>query len=63
MTYKNHEVKLVKHQEISQTRKTIRFVHETARQRTLLGKMSLRNFKTCDLYAPVVLVRRFKHRL
>jgi hypothetical protein len=51
MTYKNHEVKLVERQEISQGEKAIGFFHETARQRTLLGKMSFRNLETCELYA------------
>jgi hypothetical protein len=51
MTYKNHEVKIVEHQEISQMKKGHWVFYETARQRTLLGKMSFRNVATCDLYA------------
>jgi hypothetical protein len=52
VTYKNHEVKLVERQEISQTRKDHRIFYEIAQQRTLLGKMSFRNVETCDLCAP-----------
>jgi hypothetical protein len=52
MTYKNHEVKLVKRQEISQTRKGHWVFRETARQGTLLCKMSFRIVETCDVYAP-----------
>jgi hypothetical protein len=63
MTYKNHEAKIVKHQDISRTRKGHWVFHETARQRTLLGKMSFGNVELATYTPPVVLVRRFKHRL
>jgi hypothetical protein len=70
MTDKNREVKLVKHQEISQTKKGHWVFHETARKRTLLCKMSFSNVETRVLYAPcspstpiqehVMQVRRFR---
>jgi hypothetical protein len=52
MTYKNHEVKLVERQEISQTRKDHWVFTGNWPTGNAAGQNVTGNVETCDLYAP-----------